>query len=516
MGSLFTFFAINEAIKKNQGLVNTESSCKILNSTIQLEIDNESPFKLLVSYYLNGKFNYYGAFSKSYSKFSYAKSKKDHFKTNNIVKCYYNPKDLSKTTLEKFNAGSILFVLFPLIFVFIGAGGIYFTLSNKQSKKSKVSNSPNVVTLSNRTKLIICSVLLGISVAVTYFLVYKPFSLSIASKNWQKIEAQVLKSEIKENQSDDGTTYAPNILYKYNLNNEIFYSTRISFFDYSSSNYKRAKNIINKYPLGSNIEILVNPNNSVQAVIEPKISMLLLLFLLIPFILIWVAYSIFKSKKINYKNFKNQNLSNKNTTWLNGKMNLVKNSQNLYKLRSNQNLKLTLIFTGLFSILFATFIYKLLIEKDFIPLIIVGIFFIIVFPIFINSLFQIFNPRLSLTIEEENLSLGGNYKFYWKLERTNKKINQISFNLNLEESITYKSGKNSVTKNENVYNKNFFTLNNIRSKNNFGEFIISVPSNLMPSFYTYGNKLTWSIIAKIDIENYPDINQNFEILVRPK
>ena len=48
-----------------------------------------------------------------------------------------------------------------------------------------------------------------------------------------------------------------------------------------------------------------------------------------------------------------------------------------------------------------------------------------------------------------------------------------------------------------------------------GSTSFAVPSDALPSFASENNKVIWSIKAQLEIANWPDSDEEFEILVRP-
>jgi hypothetical protein len=48
-----------------------------------------------------------------------------------------------------------------------------------------------------------------------------------------------------------------------------------------------------------------------------------------------------------------------------------------------------------------------------------------------------------------------------------------------------------------------------------GSTSFTVPSDTLPSFASANNKVIWTLKAKLDIANWPDSEEEFEILVRP-
>ena len=48
-----------------------------------------------------------------------------------------------------------------------------------------------------------------------------------------------------------------------------------------------------------------------------------------------------------------------------------------------------------------------------------------------------------------------------------------------------------------------------------GSTSFSVPADTLPTFASENNKVIWTLKAQLDIANWPDSDEEFEILVRP-
>ncbi len=307
IGSVAFFFIARGIYQESRSFFWEAGECRIISSELTTKLSEANPFHVSISYQLikyqsPGAVSkaIYGNLNKSYSTFKKAYSLKRAFLPEKLVPCYYDFKNPIANVLRRGNPAKFLILLFPSIFILIGFGGLFGGfVSFKPSQKSRVSSRLGPV--SWKIKIIFLLLLAAGITASSYFLVIRPYANLFEAKDWKQMNALVVKSDIKESSSDDGTTYAPDVIYQYVINGVVYYSNQITFFEYSSSNYQRSSDIVNKYVVGKEISILVDSSEPLNAVIEPRVPQLQLLFGLIPLVLLLIFYAILRSFKSTSK-----------------------------------------------------------------------------------------------------------------------------------------------------------------------------------------------------------------------
>ncbi len=91
--------------------------------------------------------------------------------------------------------------------------------------------------------------------------------LSIKSKNWTKRTALVTTSSFDR----EGHIYSPKIIYKYTFNNCEYMNDTYTYLGTSTISKSQSIKIAQSYPEGSNMDILVNPDNPQQSVVVPGV-----------------------------------------------------------------------------------------------------------------------------------------------------------------------------------------------------------------------------------------------------
>ena len=98
--------------------------------------------------------------------------------------------------------------------------------------------------------------------------------LAQASATWPTTVGTIIVSEIKTSTNDDGTTYRPLVKFSYQVNGEKWTGDEVFFGGgkISSSNYKYASKVVNKYPVKSRVTVFYNPSKPNIAVIEAGVT----------------------------------------------------------------------------------------------------------------------------------------------------------------------------------------------------------------------------------------------------
>lgn len=108
---------------------------------------------------------------------------------------------------------------------------------------------------------------------VILFIGVKSLFAANASRSWPTVEGKVISSSVDSQRSDKGgTTYHAEVLYEYKVGGQTQSAHDVAFGAYGSSNPSHARNIVNKYPAGSDITVHYSPSNPSDAVLETGIT----------------------------------------------------------------------------------------------------------------------------------------------------------------------------------------------------------------------------------------------------
>jgi len=93
-----------------------------------------------------------------------------------------------------------------------------------------------------------------------------------ASSAWPHVAGEVTRSEIKAS-SGEGSSYAPHILYSYQVSGQPFEGSDICFgIKNVSATYAFARSLTERYRTGAPVMVYYNPSEPAMSVLEPGIS----------------------------------------------------------------------------------------------------------------------------------------------------------------------------------------------------------------------------------------------------
>jgi Protein of unknown function (DUF3592) len=109
---------------------------------------------------------------------------------------------------------------------------------------------------------------------------------------WQPVSARVLSTDLKAVRGDKGTTYAPVVRYLYTVNGAQYVSSRVLPLDISAS-VGWAERLRDRFRPGDAVTAYVDPSHPGSAFLVHEVSMLPLLFAVLPLtvvgLLAWIA-----------------------------------------------------------------------------------------------------------------------------------------------------------------------------------------------------------------------------------
>ena len=109
-----------------------------------------------------------------------------------------------------------------------------------------------------------------IGIAVTFFVGKPILDNAKASQDWPSVAGAIVSSEVVTKRGDDGTMYAADVVYAYNVDNRDYKCSTVAFGgDYSSSSSSHAYDVTNTYPVGSEVRVFYDPQHPSTAVLEP-------------------------------------------------------------------------------------------------------------------------------------------------------------------------------------------------------------------------------------------------------
>jgi Protein of unknown function (DUF3592) len=364
--------------------------------------------------------------------------------------------------------------------------------------------------------------------AILWFLFVKPLGKVIAARSWVPVPCTVVESRVDESTSEDGSTYRPLINAAYNVDGV---DHRSATYDFSgnvySGGYEGKAEIVARYPVGAQTTCYVNPDDTAEAVISRELSgsyffgLFGLMFFLPGFIgMIWVLSGGFRSttsgaaQTVRLDPGAPFGVTNPQGDDAHGAIELKPRSTPLRKLIGL--IFASLIWNGIVWTI-AWFAVIRSQEREGCVVAFLALFALIGLLLIYSTLRQLlvlFNPRPRLTLSPGSLKLGEVAYLQWRLTGATGGARRLQVTLEGKEEVRYRRGTDTHTE-----TKPFATLPIVDSTDSYqmlsGSTSFAVPSDSLPTFASENNKVIWTIKAQLEIANWPDSDEEFEILVRP-
>lgn len=359
--------------------------------------------------------------------------------------------------------------------------------------------------------------------AVLWFLLVRPAMKVVDARSWVPVPCTVVESRVDESRSDDGTTYKAIVMAAYNVDGV---DHRSATYDFSgsvySSGYEGKAVIVSRYPVGSQTTCYVNPDDTAEAVISRDLSggylvglVGLLFFLPGLFGVVWVLRGGPRSTPASVRLDPGMPFGVTNPQGdVSGPVELKPKATPLAKLIGL--IIASLIWNGIVGTIIWLAVFR---EEN--PEGCVMVFlavFAVVGVLLIYATFRqflvLFNPRPRLTLSPGSLRLGETAYIQWRLTGATGGARRLRVTLEGKEEVRYRRGTDTHTE-----TKTFATIPIVDATDSYqmltGSTSFAVPPDALPSFASENNKIIWIIKAQLEIANWPDSDEEFEILVRP-
>lgn len=131
----------------------------------------------------------------------------------------------------------------------------------------------------------------------------------------------------------------------------------------------------------------------------------------------------------------------------------------------------------------------------------------------IHSFLGLFLPRPVVTINTRNLALGDTAELNWNIPGT-ARMTEFLITLEGREEATYRRGTDTHTETHTFYRQHIIRTSEAHEiVKGRVEFVI--PHDIVPTFKASNNTIQWQIRLRGIIPNYPDIDYEYDIYLRP-
>lgn len=443
--------------------------------------------------------------------------------------CWVNPKTLTEATLFRPSLWPVLFLFFPLIFVGVGVGGIFLVWRSKTMGRGPIAKPaarPGAGIGGKMFGVLFGSIFILAGSAVFIGLTVYPLMQVQQAKSWTEVPCTILSSEVKSHRgSKGGSTYSVAITYSYRIGERELRSDRYSFTTGSSSGREAKAQIVEKYPVGTQAICYVNPQNPTETVID-RGYVGMMWFGLLGLLFIGagsgVMYALVRTPKANTRAIRAGRRTPPPAA-----PTLAGTATGAVALKPTTS-PYGKFFGAVFVALFwngITGVFVGIAVKSWIsgkpewfltifitPFVLIGLALVA----YIGKAFlNLFNPRIRLMVKDGEVPLGGKLELNWAFDGSPARIDRLHIYLEGREQARYRRGTNTVT-DEDVFTKIPLVDTAEDREIAAGRAEVKIPLNVMHSWESSNNKIIWAIKVAGEIPRFPDIEEEFAVLVLPR
>ncbi len=534
MGSWFTYLMVEGFVYQIGTSLWPVLDCTILSSTVEENPgapEHEEPYAFRVRYRWATDFSegtsdvyrhgYYGS-----SDIGEALRLAQRYPEGAQVPCRVNPGAPDSAVLELASSWNVLWIFVPLLFVAVGAGGIYLTWRGPSS----LATSRLGTSISSRVSssfggagclaaFFSVFLIFGLLIFVPFFAV--PLAQSWSASGWAQVPCLIEYSAVRTHPGDDGATYSVEVLYSYEVGGRQFKSSRYDFFTGSDSEYSSKSEWVQSHPEGTRTTCFVNPEDPLDAVVRLG-SLSLALWGLLPLIFvavggIGVAGSLLSLRRKGKARARDVSRpSDRVPVHGTGPLVLEAAASPLSKLVTGTIF--ALIWNGITGIFVWVAVTGWADGEEMgclalflIPFVLIGLAALVNIPYLALAMV---NPRPRLTLDKRRLTLGSSATLSWRFRGATRRLRRLRITLEGIEKVTYRRGTNTRTDTNTFATMPVVDLpagTGLES----GQAHLEIPPDTMHSFKASHNEVVWKLRLQGEIRVWPDVLTEFEVEVEP-
>lgn len=518
MGLVFTAFIVKAGIDTARPYFWDRTDCVIEASAVN-ESGDGSQFTVRYTYRFNGRPLTGTRFSMGMTSSMNAEKAQRaalRYAPGSPAVCYVNPKSPNESTLERGTPWILLVVLFPLIFVAIGVGGIIGIWRAKPFSAKAVSErhragGGGTIFLRIFGLLFIC-----VGGGVLYAMLIHPMLKEAAAAKWPQVPCQIISSRVESHRRNKGgSTYSIEIRYRYEFKGRAYTGTRYNFTTGNSSSRGWRAEAVAKFPAGIQTLCYVNPDDPIEAVLSVKPSPDHW-FGLIPGVFLVVGLFIFFGAPMMTKRSASRTGLPSDTLPL-----LRDPTTGEVELKPAASPMTGCIVMLVIALFWNGIVWAILWNTpsgEWFPRLFLGVFALIGLGLAAAVIYQflaLYNPRPILTASAGEIPLGGTLAVRWRFTGNVRRLARLAITLEAREEATYRRGTTTTT------DRNVFAIlplieTTSREQITSGTAKISIPRELMHTFTAPNNRIVWTLRLAGDIPKWPDVGAEFPIAVLPR
>jgi hypothetical protein len=527
MGTLFEVLVVKEFVREMATYRWRPTSATIESSGVEQTGDDEEPYLLVATYRYScdgvDRLSSQVALNpRTSSSYDTIQREAIRLAPGSTTTCYVDPEHPEQSVLRRRSPLFGLLTLFPLIFIVIGAVGLYALWKPPSPTPHTIPISTKASAARHAHLVPIVLGLLFVAVGGCLFIAIGvlPGVRLVRAASWLETPCTIVSSDVRSHSTDDGTTYRVDILFRYEVDGVPYRSNRYNFVTFSSSGYESKREIVDSYPEGSETVCFVDPEDPTWAVLMRDFSPAYLVGLF-PLLFLVVGAAVarwgFKIRNRVPKPWTTPKAPGTEATAVDGAVALAPKQSPVARVVG------ALIFTLIWNGILSVFLINLIRDWQrgqhawgtalfLTPFVIVGLASFVMVG---YTILAAFNPRPRLKIDPATPKLGDSVVVDWRFGGRNRRIEHLEITIEGREEATYRRGTDSRTDTE-----AFARILVADARHEFeiarGSGHVRIPGDTMHSFAGDHNRIVWVVKLHGAIPRWPDVSEEFEIAVRPR
>lgn len=379
-----------------------------------------------------------------------------------------------------------------------------------------------------------CFALFGSIFVVAFFVL--PMWHVIEARSWQEVPCTILESHV-ERAAGKGSTYRVAVRYRYLREMDGappggYESTRYSFATGSSSGRDSKQAVVDRLPPGLRTTCWVDPHEPSEAVLVRGITSGMwfgLISLVFPAVGIAViVFALRLRRKERLRQDGQLGLSDEVATPAatfpadplgdtTGPQVLIPAQTRLTKFL--QALLFTAFWNGVTWFILGFWLIPAWQRGEAVgfPLILLSVFALIglgMVGVTIHAALAMTNPRIRVTVNRRSCRPGDTWELSWECLGDARQLQNLCLALEGVEEATYRRGTTTTTDTSVFCRLPVAAADDGRTITS-GRAAITIPDDAVPTFTAPNNKLHWRLIVRGEIPRWPDISDDYAVLILP-
>jgi hypothetical protein len=547
LGSFFTYLVARSVVSGARAYSWEETPCEIVSSRVVRNPPSADPeekfvFDVEYRYERGGRTFSSRQFRPGYtgsSEVAEAARLSERYSAGSRATCYVDPGNPRNAALKRPTLWTGAMILFPLVFVLVGAGGLAAIWWPRREPTAESSGAEQAISrkaVSSGKAQGCLAAFFGLFFAVGlgtfYFFFAKPAMRVAAARSWRETPCVVLSSRVRTHEDSDGDTYSVDILYEYEFGGRRYQSNRYQFLGGSSGGSAAKEAVVARHPPGTRTVCWVNPRGPQEAVLVRSITKDYWVGV-VPFVfmvaggggLLWVVSSARKRRAASASPARRggEAFGLPGAGWRFAETEAAAGPVALEPSAGPFRkfvviLLLALFWNGIVSV----FVWQAVkgwrsgrpdgcLTVFIVPFVLVGL--LMVWGVF-HQFLALFNPRPRVLLSSRSIPLGGSASVDWSFSGAAGRIAKLRISVEGREECRYRRGTDVHT-DKDTFATIVVAETSGAAAGASGQATFRIPADTMHSWAASNNKVVWTLKLVGEIPSWPDVAEEFDLAVRP-